>query len=72
LKILTNLSHDCKVAFGILGDFVFMLAVTPWTVPGFSLERDVDSLMELDRECRTENGLELTESRYLLIAEKPK
>jgi SAM-dependent methyltransferase len=72
LKILTNLSHDCKVAFGVLGDFVFMLAVTPWTVASFSLEKDIDSLMELERECRTENGLELTESRFLLIAEKPK
>ena len=72
LKILTNLSHDGKVAFGTLGDFVFMLAVTPWTVPNFSLQRDIDSLMELERECRTENGLELTESRFLLIAEKPK
>ena len=72
LKVLTNLSHDGKIAFGILGDFVFMLAVTPWTVPSFSLERDIDSLMELDRECRTENGLELTESRFLLISEKSK
>jgi len=72
LKIDTNLSHDCKVAYATLGDFVFMLAVTPWTVPGFSLEGDIDSLLSLDRECHTENGLELTESRFLLIADKPK
>jgi hypothetical protein len=49
-----------------------MLAVTPWTVPGFSLEGDIASLLSLDKECHTENGLELTESRFLLIAEKPK
>ena len=26
----------------------------------------------VDKECHTVNGLELTESRFLLIAEKPK
>jgi len=71
LKITSNLSHDCKVAYDELGDLVFMLVVTPWTVPGFSLERDVDKLLALDAGCRTANGLELTESRYLLIADKP-
>jgi SAM-dependent methyltransferase len=72
LRVVTNLEHDCKVAFGILGDFVFMLAVTPWTIPEFSLERDIDSLLSLDKECHTANGLELTESRFLIIADKPK
>jgi SAM-dependent methyltransferase len=72
LRVVTNLNHDCKVAFGILGDFVFMLAVTPWTIPEFSLERDIDSLLLLDKECRTANGLELTESRFLVIADKPR
>jgi SAM-dependent methyltransferase len=71
LRVVTNREHHCKIAFGVLGDFVFMLAVTPWAVPGFSLDRDADSLIALDKECRTENGLELTECRYLLIAEKP-
>ena len=72
LKIVTNLSHDSKVAYATLGDFVYMLAVTPWTIPRFSLEKDIDSLISLDKECHTVNGLELTESRFLLVAEKPK
>jgi len=71
MQVTLNGSHNYKVAYGDLGDFVFMLAVTPWTIPGFNLERDIDSLLTLDRECRTENGLELTESRYILIAHKP-
>ena len=70
LKIIEDVGHDYKVAYGNLGDFVFMLAVTPWTIPGFSLEKDIDSLLALYEGCKTENGLELTESRYLLIAEK--
>jgi SAM-dependent methyltransferase len=72
LKIITDLSHDYKVAYRALGDFVFMLAVTPWTVPDFSLEKDIDSLISLDKECHTANGLELTLSRFLIIADKPK
>ena len=71
MQITFNKGHDYKVAYGELGDFVFMLAVTPWTIPGFSLERDIESLLALDQECRTKNGLELTESRYILIAKKP-
>jgi len=71
LRIAANLSHDCRVAYSCLGEFVFMLAVTPWTLPGFSLERDIDGLLALEKDCRTGNGLELTESRYLLIADKP-
>jgi SAM-dependent methyltransferase len=72
LKIAANLKHDCKVPYATLGDFVFMLAVTPWTIPAFSLEGDIDSLLSLEKECGTQNGLELTESRFLLIAGKPK
>lgn len=72
LKLISDLRHERKVAYATLGDFVFMLAVTPWTVPGFNLEDDLDSLISLNEECHTKNGLELTESRFLLIAEKPK
>ena len=72
LRISENLSHDYKVAYSNLGEFVFMLAVTPWTLPGFSLERDIEALLALEKGCGTRNGLELTESRYLLIAHKPR
>jgi SAM-dependent methyltransferase len=72
LRVVTNLANDCKVAYLTLRDFVFMLAVTPWTIPDFSLERDIDSLVSLDEECHTANGLELTQSRFLVIADKPK
>ena len=41
-------------------------------IPGFNLEGDMDSPVSLDREHHTENGLELTESRFLLIDDKPK
>lgn len=62
--------HDYKVAFGSLGDFVYLLAVSPWTVPGFSLERDGEALLALEAECTTDVGLVLTESRFVICAEK--
>jgi SAM-dependent methyltransferase len=72
LSLVTNLDHDYKVAYRSLGDLVFMLVVTPWTIPGFSLENDIDSLVSLDEGYHTSNGLELTQSRFLIIADKPK
>jgi SAM-dependent methyltransferase len=71
LNVTTNLQYDFKVAYATLGDFVYMLAVTPWTVPGLDPEGDIDSLLSLDAECHTKDGLVLTESRFLLVAEKP-
>jgi hypothetical protein len=72
LMIMKSASHDYRVAYRTLGDFVFMLAVTPWTVPDFSLERDIDALISLDQEYHTTNELELTLSRFLIVADKPK
>ncbi len=71
LRIMRDLQHDYTVAYATLGEFVYMLGVSPWTIPGFDLEHDIDSLLSFDAECRTEDGLVLTESRFLLVAEKP-
>lgn len=70
LDVTTRLQHIYRVAYQSLGDVVFMLAVTPWTVPGFDLERDLEALLALEAGCKTEDGLVLTESRFLIIAEK--
>ena len=59
MRLVTNLSHDYKVAYSTLGDFVFMLVVIPWTIHEFNLEKDVDSLVSLDEKYHTSNGLEL-------------
>jgi SAM-dependent methyltransferase len=71
LNITTNITHESKVAFATLGDLVFMLTLTPWTIPEFGVERDIDALLALEADLMTEDGLVLTESRYLLVAEKP-
>ncbi len=71
LTVRRDERHDYRVAYEGLGDLVFMLLVTPWTIPEFDVDRDLDALLGLKDECSTEDGLVLTWSRFLLVAEKP-
>jgi len=64
--------HTHRVAYASLGDIVFMLSVAPWEIPDFDLERDLDALLALEMDCGTADGLLVTESRYLIIARKPR
>ncbi len=71
LTLRRNERHDYRVAYEGLGDLVFMLLITPWTIPDFDIDRDLDALLALEAECSTEDGLVMTWSRFLLVAEKP-
>lgn len=62
--------HDRKVAYRSLGDVVFMMLVSPFTVPDFDPERQVDALLALADECGIPDGIVLTESRFILVAKK--
>jgi SAM-dependent methyltransferase len=70
LRVVRSVQHDYKVAYQDLGDFVFMLLITPWTIPDFDLECDLEALLTLEADCSTDDGLVLTWSRFLLVAEK--
>ena len=63
--------HDFKVAYGSLGDLVYLLSVTPWTIPDFDVERDLEALLVFDADRLTEDGIVVTECRFLLTARKP-
>ncbi len=63
--------HDFKVAYASLGDFVYLLCVTPWTIPGFDVERDLEALLAFEADRLTEDGIVVTECRFLLTAHKP-
>lgn len=63
--------HDWKLAYATLGDVVFMLLVTPWEVPDFNPEREIDTLLALEDSLSTPAGLVLTASSYLLTARRP-
>jgi SAM-dependent methyltransferase len=70
LTVTRDEAHDYKAAYGGLGEMVFMLLVTPWTIPDFDVERDLEALLTLEAECSTGDGLVMTWSRFLLVAEK--
>ena len=64
--------HVVPAAFEGLGDFVYMLCVTPWTVPDFDpLGGDLPALLQLERELTTPDGLVLSDGAYLIEATKP-
>lgn len=63
--------HDESVAFGSLADVVYLLIVTPWNIPDFDPLGEIDALAALERALRRDEGLVLTESRYLIRAHKP-
>jgi SAM-dependent methyltransferase len=64
--------HDFQVAYESLGDFLFMLLITPWTIPDLDVERDIDALLALERDRTTDHGLEMTWGRFLIAARQPR
>jgi SAM-dependent methyltransferase len=71
LRLLLNQEHDYRVAYPSLSEVVFLLSVMPWEIPDFALDRDLDALLALEASCLTPDGLVLTESRFVLAAQKP-
>ncbi|MCC6387094.1 MAG: class I SAM-dependent methyltransferase [Dehalococcoidia bacterium] len=55
-------------AFATLGDLAFCLAVSPWEIPGFDIDRDIDALIAIEARHGGADGIVLTEGRYLLEA----
>jgi SAM-dependent methyltransferase len=68
---VTARDNDRPVAYATLGDVAYMLTVTPWTIPDFDVERDLEALLALEAAYSTIDGVVLTENRCLIIAEKP-
>jgi SAM-dependent methyltransferase len=62
---------DYRTAFGSLADLVYMLAVAPWEVPDFDVERDFAALLAIEAALTGPVGIVLSEGKYLLEARKP-
>lgn len=72
LVISRAMTHDARVAYRGLEEVVFMLCVTPWTIPDFDpLGKDLDVLIDLGKSLLSEDGIILTESRFVVEARKP-
>ena len=70
LTVTRAQTHDDHEAYSTLGDVVYMLTITPWTIPGFNVERDINALLALEQGARKEEGIVLTKSRFVIEAEK--
>jgi SAM-dependent methyltransferase len=63
--------HRYKVAYPSLGHVTYLLALMPWQLPDFDLERDLDALLALEAGLATPRGIVVTESRDLIVASHP-
>ena len=63
--------HEERVAFGGLGDVAYILLATPWIVPNFDPVAEIDELLALEDALRTDDGIVLTETRYIIQAQRP-
>jgi SAM-dependent methyltransferase len=70
LRVTRNDSGAANVAYGELGELLFMLLITPWTIPDFNVDGDLEALLALERNRTTSDGLVMTWDRFLLVAEK--
>ena len=72
LTVAVAESHDTPVAYHRLGDVVYMMTVVmpQWREHGFDLERDIEALLALERSAKSEEGIVLTESRFVIEAAK--
>jgi SAM-dependent methyltransferase len=64
--------HERPVAFGSLGDIVFMVCVSPWSYPAFDAQRDIDAFLAIEDALTTDDGIVLTEMHYLIVAHNPR
>ncbi|TLZ44246.1 MAG: class I SAM-dependent methyltransferase [Methanobacteriota archaeon] len=71
LRIVQAMTHDWRAAYRRFEDLVYVLCVAPWTIPDFDpLDRDLGALRKAEESLSTENGILLTESRFLIEARK--
>ncbi len=49
---------------------MFTVVMPQWRDHEFALERDLDALLALERDLSDENGIVLTESRFVIEAVK--
>jgi SAM-dependent methyltransferase len=64
-------SGAVPAAYADLGNVLYMLCITPWTIPGFDpLGSDLEALLDLERDLTTAEGIILTQGHELLEARK--
>lgn len=68
LRVIAR-EHRRHVAYP-LEEIAFMLAIMPWSVPDFDLERALDALLALEAAHGSPEGVILTEHRFVIEARR--
>jgi len=64
-------THDIRSAYRGLGELVYLLCISPWTIPDFDpLGKDLAALLQVEDRLAGREGLILTESRFIIEARK--
>ena len=64
-------AHDIRSAYRGLGELVYLLCISPWTIPDFDpLGKDLAALLQVEDRLIAREGLTLTESRFIIEARK--
>ena len=63
--------HVWRVAYPTIGQFVFMLLIAPWEIPGFDPLAELEEIIAMEDGLRAPEGIVVTFARYLIIARKP-
>ncbi|WP_216214026.1 class I SAM-dependent methyltransferase [Amycolatopsis aidingensis] len=71
LIVLDLRTESLRAEFHDIGAVVYFLRKVPWTVPGFSVERDRERLAELHERIRAEGQFVAHAERFLIEARKP-
>ena len=71
-KILRAEEHFNKLRFFDTGAVVFHAKIIEWEFPGFSVEKNWEQLVGIQREIEERGFIECTEHRFLIVAEKEK
>lgn len=58
-------------AYASVEDLVRLFVRAPWTIPDFDVEKDIDALIALEQDLCTDDGVALTEGRFLIVAQRP-
>lgn len=70
MRIVRREHYSYRDAFGGLGDLVYWLTASPYRIEGFDVAADIEPLLAIERDLTTAEGIVLTDSRYIMLAEK--
>jgi len=70
LKVVGTEEWRGKLVFADVGAIVYYLKAVPWLVPGFSVDRHLDGLLELQRRLEGSEKLVFEVGKYLIEARK--